>query len=81
VFLGREISEQRDYSDKIAQDIDEEVHSLVDNAYQAAKRVLTEHKDKLASLARYLIANETVEGDALRELLDTSPSLPDAAPA
>ena len=70
VFLGREISEQRDYSDKIAQDIDEEVYGLVENAYQKATRVITDNKDRLSQLARYLIANETVEGDELKEILD-----------
>ena len=45
VFLGREISEQRDYSDKIAQDIDEEVFDLVEYAYQTATNVITDNKD------------------------------------
>lgn len=82
VFLGREISEQRDYSDKIAQDIDEEVYSLVQSAYQSATKVLTDNKSKLADLAKYLIANETVEGDELKRILDHgSPSMTEAAPA
>ena len=79
VFLGREISEQRDYSDKIAQDIDEEVYTLVETAYQRATKVLTDNKAKLAQLARHLIAHETVEGDELRELLDDAAA--EAAPA
>ena len=70
VFLGREISEQRDYSDKIAQDIDEEVYGLVEDAYQKATRVITDNKERLGQLARYLIANETVEGDELKDILD-----------
>ena len=70
VFLGREISEQRDYSDKIAQDIDEEVYGLVETAYETATKVITDNRSKLSDLARYLIANETVEGDDLREILD-----------
>ncbi len=81
VFLGREISEQRDYSDKIAQDIDEEVYSLVDTAYQTATKVLTDNKAKLAQLARHLIANETVEGDELKRILDPASPTPEAAPA
>ena len=79
VFLGREISEQRDYSDKIAQDIDEEVYTLVETAYQRATKVLTDNKAKLAQLARHLIAHETVEGDELRDLLDDAAA--EAAPA
>ena len=81
VFLGREISEQRDYSDKIAQDIDEEVYSLVDTAYQTATKVLIDNKAKLAQLARHLIANETVEGDELKRILDPASPTPEAAPA
>ena len=81
VFLGREISEQRDYSDKIAQDIDEEVYSLVDTAYQTATKVLTDNKAKLAQLAHHLIANETVEGDELKRILDPASPTPEAAPA
>ena len=83
VFLGREISEQRDYSDKIAQDIDEEVYSLVNTAYQTATKVLTDNRSKLADLAKYLIAHETVEGDELEQILNPNnpPPLAEAAPA
>jgi cell division protease FtsH len=82
VFLGKEISEQRDYSDRIAEDIDEDVHSLIDFAYQTANRVLTENRTKLADLAKYLIVNETAEEEVIGELF-SSPDLgmPDAAAA
>ena len=79
VFLGREISEQRDYSDKIAQDIDEEVYGLVEHAYETATKVITDNRERLSQLARYLIAHETVEGDELKEILDPDPD--SAAPA
>lgn len=72
VFLGREISEQRDYSDKIAETIDSEVHSLIDDAYKTAKKVLTKHKDKLVHLSKYLLDHETAEGDTLQELLGST---------
>ena len=82
VFLGREISEQRDYSDKIAQDIDEEVFDLVEYAYQTATNVITDNRTKLSRLARHLIAHETVEGDELKEILDTDIDIDtDADPA
>ena len=81
VFLGREITEQRDYSDKVAEVIDDDVHNLIDNAYQTAKRVLTSHKAKLVQVAKYLLTNETVEGDALKELFNSPISgVPEAAP-
>ncbi len=78
VFLGREISEQRNYSDKIAEDIDGEVYNLVEAAYQSATKVITDNKAKLSQLARHLVAHETVEGDELTEILDTDA---DPAPA
>jgi cell division protease FtsH len=74
VFLGREISEQRDYSDKTAEEIDDEVHTLIQTAYDAATELLDTHKAKLAQIANYLITNETVEGPELAELFaSTSP--------
>ena len=82
VFLGREISEQRDYSDRIAETIDQEVWSLIDNAYQVAKRQISSHMDKLTRLAKYLITNETVEGDDLDQLFITPDTgIPDEAVA
>ena len=80
VFLGREISEQRDYSDKIAQDIDEEVFDLVEYAYQTATNVITDNRTKLSQLARHLIAHETVEGDELKDILDLDPDADPAPP-
>ena len=71
VFLGREISEQRDYSDKIAETIDREVHDIIDNAYETARGVVTEHMPKLKQLSEYLILNETIEMDELNALWET----------
>ena len=70
VFLGREISEQRDYSDKIAQDIDEEVHNIIQRAYNTAKKILTEHKAKLKEIAEQLIARETLGEEDLKKLFE-----------
>lgn len=70
VFLGREISEQRDYSDKIAQEIDEEVHNIIQLAYTTAKKILTEHKAKLKEIAEQLIARETLGEDDLNRLFE-----------
>ncbi|MCJ7769061.1 MAG: ATP-dependent zinc metalloprotease FtsH, partial [Dehalococcoidales bacterium] len=65
VFLGREISEQRDYGDTIANLIDEEVHNLIQQAYQAANNILVQNKRKLTSIAEKLISLETLEGEEL----------------
>jgi len=70
VFLGREISDQRDYSDSVAESIDEEVHRLVETAYKSAENLLKTNKDKLTELANYLIENETAEGDVLNALFE-----------
>ena len=79
VFLGREISEQRDYSDSVAEAIDEEVKRLVDSAYKTAKDLLSTHIRKLEQVSRYLIENETVEGEQLQQLLNSA--VPEPGPA
>ena len=70
VFLGREISEQRDYSDNVAEQIDDEVRSLIENAYGTAMRILKENKEKLDSVSKYLIENETIEEEDVPGLFD-----------
>ena len=74
VFLGKEISEQRDYGDQVAEAIDDEVHGLLQEAYDTAKKVISSNTGKLSALAKYLIEHETIEGDALKTLLDTAPA-------
>jgi cell division protease FtsH len=76
VFLGREISEQRDYSDKVAEQIDEEVHNIIQEAYEAARKVLTENKLKLIQITQKLIAAETLEGEELEALFSGSEVAP-----
>ncbi len=69
VFLGRDIAEQRDYSEKTAEEIDEEVRLLVDEAKTKSEKVILENKEKLILLAEKLIEVETIEADGLTELL------------
>jgi cell division protease FtsH len=71
IFLGREIAEQRDYSDKVAEEIDDEVQSIILEAYAHCKQLLIEHYPKLVQIARYLMVNEVVEGDELNKLFDS----------
>jgi cell division protease FtsH len=61
VFLGKEIGEQRDYSDAVAEEIDEEVRRIVTEAYQAAKGILTDNRDTLNTIATHLIEVETLD--------------------
>lgn len=77
VFLGREISEQRDYSDAIAEQIDQEVRQLIDVEYERTRMILEEHRDKLELVATTLLDVETLEGDELVALIDgTDPPKP-----
>ncbi|MGC8827836.1 MAG: ATP-dependent zinc metalloprotease FtsH, partial [Anaerolineae bacterium] len=69
VFLGREIAEQRDYSEEIAQEIDQEIQNIVQNAYRRARQILTEKRDKLEALARALLEKETIEREEFLALM------------
>jgi cell division protease FtsH len=73
VFLGREIGEQRNYSDEIAKQIDEEVRAIIDKAYERATEVLTTHRDRLVALAEKLVAEETVDAEAFETLFTDLP--------
>ena len=69
IFLGREISEQRDYSEKIAEEIDEEVRRIIDRAHELARKLIRDNRAKLDHLAKTLLEIETLEGDALLALM------------
>lgn len=70
VFLGKELHEERDYGDKIADEIDSEVHNIISRAYDTAMTILTENKGKLHQVAKELIAKETLEGEELKALFE-----------
>jgi cell division protease FtsH len=70
VFLGRTVDEQKDYGDKVADAIDEEIRGLIDNAYQVAQGTLTQNKAKLGQIAHRLLAQETIEGEELETLFN-----------
>jgi len=69
VFLGREIAEQRDYSEVVAHEIDREVRRFIDEAYGRAKEILTTYREKLQALAQRLIEEETLEEAELEAML------------
>ena len=69
IFLGREISEQRNYGDEVAREIDREVRRIVEQAHSRAREILTRNRAVLNDMASTLIEVETVEGDKLRELV------------
>lgn len=69
VFLGKDIAEDRNYSDAIAFQIDKEVEKIIENAYQKAKEILTKNRMKLKKIAKTLLEKETLEGAELDNLL------------
>ncbi len=76
VFLGREISETRNYSEKIAEEIDDEVRRLIEEAQERARQVLKERRAVLDKLAAVLLEVETLEGETLTRLLNSDPNEP-----
>ena len=70
VFLGREISEQRNYSERVALEIDREIRTIIQKAYDVAKAILAENKPKLVQIAQMLVAEESLEGEKLEKLFN-----------
>jgi cell division protease FtsH len=69
IFLGREISEQKDYSEAIAEEIDREVMSLVDAAYVQAKKILTKYRKELKKIAEKLVEVETLTREEFEKIV------------
>ena len=63
VFLGRDFSSGKDYSEKTAAAIDDEVRAIIESAYADAKKILQEHIDRLHFVAQYLLTHESMDGD------------------
>lgn len=68
VFLGRDFAQTKDYSEETAGIIDEEVKKIIDKAYQKAKQILTEHIDKLHTVAGILLEKEKIEGSEFDQI-------------
>ncbi|MXX81474.1 MAG: ATP-dependent zinc metalloprotease FtsH [Chloroflexi bacterium] len=82
VFLGRDISEQRDYSEMVAEQIDEELREIIDRARDRARTILRRNREQLDLLATRLMEVETLEGDDLRAILAWQPgdAIPEPTP-
>ncbi|MFN0148403.1 MAG: ATP-dependent zinc metalloprotease FtsH [Dehalococcoidia bacterium] len=76
VFLGREISETRNYSEKVAEEIDDEVRRLIEEAQERARTILRERRPLLDKLANVLMEVETLDGETLTRLLNSDPNEP-----
>jgi cell division protease FtsH len=70
VFLGRELTRNRDYSEATAEEIDHEVRRLLDDAYQTAKQALIANRDHLDAIAKALLEYETLDGSQIKELIE-----------
>jgi cell division protease FtsH len=89
VFLGKELGEQRDYSEAVAQEIDGEVRHLVSAAHDKARDILNQHRDKLDLIAHKLVEIETLDVKQFNALMtgqpmeppQATPTAPPASPA
>ena len=75
VFLGREISTQRDYGDEVAKKIDQAMARIIQGAYEKARTILIQRKDKLTEVAQELVKRETLAGEELEKLLADLPKI------
>ncbi|MBN1834256.1 MAG: cell division protein FtsH, partial [Spirochaetales bacterium] len=69
IFLGKEIARHKDYSEKTAQLIDQEIRGIVEAGLKQAKDLLLEHRDQMELLAKTLVEKETLDDNQIRELL------------
>jgi len=81
VFLGREVSRAKAYSESTAQEIDTEVKRIIDEAYQTAKDIITANLDKLEMIAKSLLEYETLDGQQVEEIIRTGKFTPPPPPA
>ena len=75
IFLGREIARHKDYSEKTAVDIDEEVKRFVIDAYENARKLLRDNKDLLEAVAKTLLERETIDGPDLDKIIEDTRSV------
>ena len=78
VFLGRDIAHNRNYSEEIASKIDGEIHRIINEGYAETERKLTEHMDKLHTVAQYLFEHEKIDGDEFIALMENNAFLDSA---
>jgi len=69
VFLGREISSSRNFSEKVAEDIDREIHRFVTTGYKRAMQILKQNRDKLEGLAEALLVKETLDRKQIEAIM------------
>ncbi len=77
VFLGKDFSSAQDYSDDTAAKIDSEIHNIITEAYNNAKRILNENMDKLHFIAEFLVKNEIMDGEQFEAAMSGNPTFED----
>ena len=70
VFMGRDFGHQRDYSEQVAYEVDEEIKSIVDERYELAKKLLTENRDMLEAISKELLDKETIDEKEFEEIME-----------
>ena len=70
VFLGRDYSQGRNYSENVAAEIDGEIRELIDTSYENAKQILLNHRDQLDKVAHYLMEHEKIDGEDFYKLMN-----------
>jgi cell division protease FtsH len=75
IFLGRDIAEQRNYSEATAQEIDREVSEIIDRAYQRAREVLQQNMDKVRAIAERLVRDETIDQATFDAFFEEEPQV------
>ncbi len=73
IFLGRDLMEQRNYSEEAAVQIDQEVRRILDHAYLRAKAILQEHRDRLIQVSQTLLERETIDREEFERIMRSSP--------
>jgi cell division protease FtsH len=68
VFLGRDLMDEKNYSEETAQAIDSEIKRIIEESYEISKKILTENRDKLEALAQLLLEKETLDAEEIRKI-------------
>ena len=70
VFMGRDFGHQRDYSEQVAFEIDEEMKNIVDEKYEEAKKILSENRDMLEAISTELLDKETIDAEEFDQIMN-----------
>ncbi len=74
VFLGKDFSNTRNFSEKVAAQIDDEIHRIVTDGYKLAEKIINEHMNEMHFIAEYLVANEMMDADQFLAVFDGEPT-------